>query len=90
MITKMSWRFATGEYYFDQDTNTLVHTKIRKVYDVSAVSLPANDNPEINARAWGDGVLAQAARSEAELDERRRKLRTKININLGGINHENH
>ncbi len=90
MITKMSWRFATGEYYFDQDTNTLVHTKIRKVYDVSAVSIPANDNTEINARAWGDGVIAQAARSEAELDERRRKLRTKININLGGINHENH
>ena len=85
MITKMSWRFAVGEYHFEPETNTIVHTKVRKVYDVSAVSIPANDNTEISARAWVDGEIAQAARREAELDERRRKLRAKINITLGGI-----
>ena len=85
MITKMSWRFAVGEYHFEQETNTIVHTKVRKVYDVSAVSIPANDNTEISARAWVDGEIAQAARREAELDEKRRKLRAKINITLGGI-----
>lgn len=84
MVTKMSWRFRVGEYYYDADTRTIVHTRIAKVYDVSAVSIPANDNTEINARAWVDGEIAQAARSEAELDERRRKLRAKINITLGG------
>lgn len=83
MVTKMSWRFALGEYYFDDATRTIVHTKVRKVYDVSAVSIPANDNTEINARAWVDGEIAQAARREAELEERRRKLRLKIT--LGGI-----
>jgi len=87
MITKMSWRFAVGEYYFDQETRTIVHTKVRKIYDVSAVSIPANDNTEISARAWVDGVIDLAARREAELDERRRKLHTKINITLGGIYH---
>ena len=84
MVTKMSWRFRCGEYYFERETNTIVHTKIAKIYDVSAVSIPANDNTEINARALVDGEIAKAARSEAELDERRRKLRTKINITLGG------
>ena len=35
---------------------------------------------EINARSWADGVIDLAARSEAELDERRRRLRLKIQI----------
>ncbi len=85
MVTKMSWRFAVGDYYFDRETRTIVHTSVRKIYDVSSVSIPANDNTEINARAWVDGVIDHAARSEAELDTRRRKLRTKINNTLGGI-----
>ena len=85
MVTKMSWRFRVGEYYYDQASRTIVHKTVRKIYDVAPVSIPANDNTEINARAWVDGEIAQAARRDAELDERRRKLRTKINITLGGI-----
>jgi HK97 family phage prohead protease len=80
MVTKMSWRFRTGNYYYDKDTRTIVHLTVKKIYDVSAVSIPANDNTEINARSWVDGVIDQAARSEAELDERRRKLRLKIKL----------
>lgn len=87
MVTKMSWRFRVGDYYYEPETRTIVHRSIKKIYDVAAVSIPANDNTEINARAWVDGEIAQAARSEAELEERRRKLRVKININniMGGI-----
>lgn len=84
MVTKMSWRFRCGDYHYEPETHTIVHTRIDKVYDVAAVSIPANDNTEINARAWVDGEIEQAARREAELEERRRKLRTKINIILGG------
>lgn len=85
MVTKMSWRFRCGTYYYDVETRTIVHTKIKKIYDVAPVSIPANDDTEINARAWVDGEIAQAARSEAELGERRRKLRIKINNSIGGI-----
>lgn len=80
MVTKMSWRFSVGDYYYDKDSRTIVHRSVKKVYDVSAVSIPANDNTEINARSWVDGVIDLAARSEAELDERRRKLRLKIKL----------
>jgi len=80
MITKMSWGFFVGEYHYDRDTRTIVHTKVKKIFDVSAVSIPANQNTEINARSWVDGVIGQAARSEAELDERRRRLRLKIKL----------
>ena len=88
MITKMSWGFIVGEYFYDQANRTIVHTKVKKIFDVSAVSIPANNNTEINARSWVDGVIDLAARSEAELDERRRKLRLKIK-STGGINYEN-
>lgn len=80
MVTKMSWRFRVGECHYDTETRTIVHTKVKKIYDVSAVSIPANDNTEINARAWADGEIGQATRREAELDERRRRLRLKIHI----------
>jgi HK97 family phage prohead protease len=80
MVTKMSWRFRVGECYWDAATNTIVHRTVKKIYDVSAVSIPANDNTEINARSWVDGVIDLAARSEAELEERRRKLRLKIQL----------
>ena len=91
MITKMSWRFKVGKYYIEREEGsrdrTIVHTEIPKIYDVSAVSIPANDNTEINARDFVHGVMDEIARSEAELDDRRRKLRIQnnINITLGGI-----
>jgi len=88
MVTKMSWRFRCGTYYYDQESRTIVHKTVKKVYDVAPVSIPANDETEISARAWVDGEIAQAARREAELDEKRRKLRTKIQITLGGNIHE--
>jgi HK97 family phage prohead protease len=85
MITKMSWRFKVGTYHIERTEGskdyTIVHTKVKKIYDVSAVSIPANDNTEINARAWVDGEITEAARREAELDESRRKLRLHISIN---------
>ena len=90
MLTKMSWRFRVGDYYIERTEGsrdvTIVHTRIPKVYDVSAVSIPANQDTEINARAWVDGVIDLAARSEAELEERRRKLQLKIKLNGGPQN----
>lgn len=83
MVTKMSWRFRVGDYYFDKATNTIVHTRVAKIYDVSAVSIPANDQTEINARAWVDGVIDLATRRDEVLEERRRKIRLKIKLMEG-------
>ena len=89
MITKMSWRFKVGKYYVEREEGskdcTIVHTEVPKIYDVSAVSIPANDTTEINARDFVHGVMDEIARSEAELEERRRKLRLKISNTIGGI-----
>lgn len=50
MITKMSWAFTVKEESFDRQTRTRTILKIKKVYDVSAVSIPANGDTEISAR----------------------------------------
>lgn len=64
MITKMSWAFTVSEESYDRATHTRTILKIKKVYDVSAVSIPANGDTEIAARNF-------ASRSyEAEKQER--------------------
>ena len=89
MITKMSWGFYLGDHEYDRDSRTIIHKSVKKIFDVSAVSIPANQNTEINARSWADGVIDLAARSEAALDERRRKLRLKIRLQED-LNHGNY
>lgn len=59
---------------------------ISKLYDVSAVSIPANDATSISVRNLTDGVIDQirAERLEAEaLEIRRRKLLLKAKLNGG-------
>ena len=54
---------------------------IRKLYDVSAVSLPANNATEISARSYCEGVIAEAA-EERRLKEARDRQKRKIKILL--------
>lgn len=61
-------------------------TSIRKLYDVSAVSIPANDATSISVRSLTDGVIEKirAERLEAEaLELRRRKLLVRAKLNGG-------
>lgn len=88
LVSRMSWRWRLGEYEYDRDSRTIIHHTVRKIYDVSAVSIPANDNTEISARSWADGVIDLARRSDRELDERRRRLRINTNDLLRRINYE--
>ena len=49
-------------------------TKIGKLFDVSAVSLPANDATEISARTIGDGLITEAIEEINAEKERLRKI----------------
>lgn len=57
LVTRMSWSFTVTADEYDRETHTTTITKVRKVYDVSAVSLPADPNTEISARKMLDGVI---------------------------------
>ena len=80
MITKMSWAFVDepNGWYYDKDTRTIVHTSIKKMYDVSAVSLPANNDTEISARSLADGEISKV-RQEL-LEQAKKKCRLKLKI----------
>ena len=68
MITKMSWCFVPDVPEFDDKTNTIIHRHIKKIYDVSAVSIPANQNTAINARS-ADLAMRLGGATEAALKE---------------------
>ena len=78
---KMSFGFTVEKEQITEERDeandtTTIHrkiTKIRKLYDVSAVSLPANDATEISARCLGEGVIAEAEKERLAIEERRRK-----------------
>lgn len=71
MITKMSWAFVVAEDSYDRETRTRNILKIKKVYDVSAVSIPANSDTTIAAR---DYVNGRREIEQRETLERRRKV----------------
>lgn len=57
LVTKMSWAFTIAEDAYNQQTRTRTILKVKKVFDVSAVSIPANGDTEISARSYVDGVI---------------------------------
>lgn len=80
LVDRMSWGFTINEggWEYDPKTRTSTITKVDKVYDVSAVSLPANEDTEIKARSYLDGVIEAEQREslqrskDAELERRKR------------------
>lgn len=83
LITKMSWGFIVAEDAYDRQTRTRTIKKIKKVFDVSAVSIPANDDTDISARSYCDGVI-KAGRTE-RFEMRAKALLLKIKIEKEGI-----
>lgn len=77
MITKMSWAFTVQEESYDRNTHTRTLLKIKKVYDVSAVSIPANGDTEISAR---DFAHRNYEVEKQELLKRARLLKIMTNL----------
>ena len=76
LITKMSWGFVVEEDSWNSETHTRTILKIKKVYDVSAVSIPANDGTVISARNFAQGRLA--AEQQELLERRKHVLKIKL------------
>lgn len=75
-INKMSFGFTvTDDDFVEADYGYLRTIKaIGKLYDVSAVSIPANDFTEISARSRCDGVIAEIEAERLRAEEEARKL----------------
>ena len=76
---KMSFGFKVAEderkVIEDENGHITIHrtiTKIERLFDVSVVSIPANDNTDIHVRNYFNGVI-EAAKTERFLKERAKK-----------------
>ena len=78
MINKMSWAFTVAEDSYDRETHTRTILRIKKVYDVSAVSIPANEDTTIAARNYANG--RRNAEQQEQLEKRARVLRLLTSI----------
>jgi HK97 family phage prohead protease len=85
LVTKMSWAFSvTSEheekrYDDDGDLERIIRVidRVKKIYDVSPVSMPANDTTSISARTWVDGAIE---RERVRSDTQRKKTQTILKI----------
>ena len=85
--TKMSFGFRVAEDKREEVrerneetgvvTTTVLRTitKISKLYDVSAVSLPANDATSISARSFGEGVIAEIMEEVQKREAQKTRIR---------------
>lgn len=82
LVTKMSWAFTISDDEYDRKTRTRTVKGVKRIYDVSSVSLPANPATSISARAFIDGVIKEA---EAERLKRANDIkRIELKLKLGG------
>ncbi|WP_217959559.1 HK97 family phage prohead protease [Acutalibacter muris] len=72
-IDKMSFSFSVREAKYDSVTHTRTITKVKKLYDVSAVDIPAYEETSISARSF---FTEEHGKELAALEQarRRRKL----------------
>lgn len=85
---KMSFGFAVAEdqrasivdHESGKETVTRTITKIKKLYDVSAVSIPANDMTSISARRFSDGVIAKIKAERLERANKIKKLKLILEV----------
>ena len=85
---KMSFGFVVAEdqrsVVVDHENNvetvTRTLTKIKKLYDVSAVSIPANDMTSISARRYVDGVIDGIKAERLERANKIKKLKLMLEV----------
>lgn len=79
LVDQMSFAFVVDAEEYNKATRTRTITHIKKLYDVSAVSIPANPGTEISARSAFEGYI-EAERLEELEAEKRKKQKQRIRI----------
>lgn len=82
-IDKMSFAFTIEEYSYNKETHTRTITKIKRVYDVSAVDTPAYPDTEISARSFFEAEAEKERRSVETENLARIKIKAKIIETIG-------
>lgn len=70
LVSEMSFAFTISEDAYDKKSRTRTILGIQKLYDVSAVSIPANPGTDISARSYFEGCIEEERREAAEAEKR--------------------
>lgn len=83
MITQMSFAFTIAEDSYNKKERLRTVKSIRKLYDCSAVSIPANPGTSISARSYFDGVVEMERAERLAAEEHARKVQIlKLRLSL--------
>jgi len=83
LIDQMSFAFTVAEDEYDRKTHTRIIHRIGKVYDVSAVSIPANPTTDIatvSARDYFNGVIEAEKTERLEREKQLALAKAKFNF----------
>ncbi|MBU9724131.1 MULTISPECIES: HK97 family phage prohead protease [Bacillaceae] len=83
-IDRMSFQFSVNESAYDSDNHLRTVRKVKKLYDVSAVDIPAYDTTSIYARSLLDLDRAEKEKLDSLNEQRKRKI-ILLNQIIGGI-----
>jgi HK97 family phage prohead protease len=72
-IDKMSFAFTVKEHTYNQETHTRTILKFKRIWDVSAVDIPAYSDTSISARSFFEAE-AERVRKAMEIAELRKRL----------------
>ena len=82
MVTKMSWAFTVKRDSISEDREKRIITRciqeIKKVFDVSAVDRPANEDTEINARNFATRSYGQMKAERLQRQAQLLKIKTML------------
>jgi HK97 family phage prohead protease len=73
-VDKMSFSFTVQESKYDTVTHTRTITKVKKLYDVSAVDIPAYDETSISARSSFEEEHSKELEALEQVRRRRRLI----------------
>lgn len=73
-IDKMSFSFSVREAKYDSVTHTRTITKVKKLYDVSAVDIPAYEETDLSARSFFEVEHSKEVKALEQAARRRRLL----------------
>jgi HK97 family phage prohead protease len=73
-IDRMSFQFSTKEDSYDRETKTRTIRSVKKLYDVSAVDIPAYDTTTISARSFFEAEAEKERQAAVNATEQRQRL----------------
>lgn len=74
IIDKCSFAFRCEEESYNQETHTRTILKIKRLYDVSVVDIPAYDDTNVEARSYFDGIAKENENIATERAQRVKRL----------------